>query len=114
MITRRQVLSRYVKFFRGLLSSRSKEVALVASVVSRDVRSTTGRNLWLIEEEPHLNPFTARPAEVRDRLKLAAVPEQDIWRLGLLETYLSERRTLETNLEDTEQITGLIDSLCIN
>ena len=112
--TRRQVLSRYVKFLRGLLSSRSKEVALVASVVSRDVRSTTGRNLWLIEEETHLNPFTARPAEVRDRLKLAAVPEQDSWRLGLLETYLSERRTLETNLEDTEQITGLIDSLCMN
>ena len=36
------------------------------------------------------------------------------WRLGLLETCLSERRTMETNLEDTEQITGLIDSLCIN
>ena len=114
MSTRRQVLSRYVKFFRGLLSSRSKEVALVASVVSRDVRSTTGRNLWLIQEETELNPFTARPAEVRDRLKLAAVPEQDTWRLGLLETYLSKRRTLETNLEDTEQITGMIDSLCMN
>ena len=81
--TRRQVLSRYVKFFRGLLSSRSKEVALVASVISRDVRSTTGRNLWLIEEETYLNPFMARPAEVRDRLKLAAVPEQD--------SYLPER-----------------------
>ena len=112
--TRRQVLSRYVKFLRGLLSSRSREVALVASVVSRDVRSTTGRNLWLIQEETHLNPFMARPAEARDHLKLAAVPEQDTWRLGLLETYLSKRRTLETNLEDTEQITGLIDSLCIN
>ena len=110
MSTRRQVLSRYVKFLRGLLSSRSKEVALVASVV----RSTTWRNLWLIQEETELNPFTARPAEVRDRLKLAAVPEQDTWRLGLLETYLSKRRTLETNLEDTELITRLIDSLCIN
>ena len=45
---------------------------------------------------------------------MAAVPEQDTWRLGLLETYLSKRRTLETNLEDTEQITGMIDSLCMN
>ena len=96
------------------MSSRCKEVALVASVVSRDVRSTTGRNLWLIQEETGLNPYTARPAQVRDRLMLAAVPEQDTWRLGLLESYLSERRTLESNMEDTEPITGLIDSICIN
>ena len=112
--TRRQVLSRYVKFFRGLMSSRSKEVALVASVVSHDVRSTTGKNLYLIREETGLNPFTARPAQVRDRLKIAAVPEQDTWRLGLLESYLSERRKLTSNLEDTDEITGLIDSLCTN
>ena len=96
------------------MSSRSKEVALVASVVSHDVRSTTGKNLYLIREETGLNPFTARPAQVRDRLKIAAVPEQDTWRLGLLESYLSERRKLTSNLEDTDEITGLIDSLCTN
>ena len=41
-------------------------------------------------------------------------PVQDTWRLGLLEKYLATRRKLDRDLEDTKDITSLIDSLCVN
>ena len=42
---RNQALSRYPGFYRGLLNSPSKEVKMLARMVSRDPRSTTCRNL---------------------------------------------------------------------
>ena len=42
---KRQLLSRYIKFFKGLLKSKSCEVKLLANIVARDVRSVTGKNL---------------------------------------------------------------------
>ena len=112
--TQGQIFSRYVKFAKGLRSSPSKEVALVANIVSRDMSSVTGRNLSLLRELTGLNPWTATPAQVRERLLLAATPPQDTWRLGLLEKYLATRRRLDRDLEDTKDITSLIDSLCVN
>ena len=62
--TRQQILSRYVKFFKNLRSSRSKEVALVANIVARDMGSVTSRNLELIRTETGLNPWSATPAQL--------------------------------------------------
>ena len=44
--TRVDLLTRYSKFFARLLKSASSEVRILANVVGRDVRSTTGKNLW--------------------------------------------------------------------
>ena len=112
--TRGQILSRYVKYVKGLLSSPSREVALVANIVARDMSSVTGRNLTLLREMTGLNPWTATPAQVREKIEPAATPEQDTWRLGLLAQYLETRRKMNTELQDTKEITSLIDSLCVN
>ena len=42
---RNQVVSRYPGFYRGLPSSPSREVRVLARIVSRDPRSTTCKNL---------------------------------------------------------------------
>ena len=42
---RKQIIVRYVKFFRSLLKSPCKEVAVLARVVGQDASSVTGRNL---------------------------------------------------------------------
>ena len=76
--------------------------------------SVTGGNLSLLRELTGLNPWTATPAQVKERLWPAATPPQDTWRLGLLEMYLATRRKLDRDLEDTKDITSLIDSLCVN
>ena len=86
----------------------------MANIVARDMGSVTGRNLELIRQETGLNPWSATPAQIRDRLPRKEVPQQDQYRLGLLGKYLSDRRQLETDMADTKEISGLIDSLCIN
>jgi hypothetical protein len=47
---RNQVLSRYPSFFRNLLSSPSREVRILARIVSSDPRSTTHGNLRYIKQ----------------------------------------------------------------
>ena len=39
------------------------------------------------------------------------VPENEKWRLGLLTTHLSMRQDKYTNVQDSKQITAMIDSL---
>ena len=42
------ILGRYAKFFRGLKTSTSQEVQVLFNLVSRDLQSTTGKNLRLL------------------------------------------------------------------
>ena len=109
---REQLLVRYVKFFKKLKNSKSTPVQLLANVVSRDVRSTTGKNLLLIESESGLDPWTASEESVREALKRNPVPDQDLWRLPLLCQFLMKRQDMEVIMESTEDNTNLINSLC--
>ena len=76
--------------------------------------STTGRNLNLVREETGLNPWSAKPAEVKASILPTLVPQQDHWRLGLLGKYLEKKRSMNAILEDVSEISGLIESLCVN
>ena len=49
------LLTRYSKFFARLLKSASSEVRILANVVGRDVRSTTGKTLWNLSVETGLD-----------------------------------------------------------
>ena len=60
-----QLLSRYVNFFRSLLKCNSKEIKVLANIVSRDVRSVTGKNLNFIERDSGLYPWKVSSANVR-------------------------------------------------
>ena len=51
------VLARYGGFFRGLRKSPSCEVAVMANLAGRDIRSTTGRNLAYLQECSGLDPW---------------------------------------------------------
>ena len=51
------ILARYANFFRSLRVSPCQEVSVMASIAGRDVRTTTGRNLKLLEELTGLNPW---------------------------------------------------------
>ena len=107
-----QMLSRYVNFHKSLLKSISREVQVVANIVSRDIRSTTGKNLAFIEMESKLDPWKASAAQVRSSLPKCEVPDQELWRLPLLKQYIDHRQELKTQCEDTKEISKLIDALC--
>ena len=109
---KKQLLSRYVNFFRNLLKSTSKEVKVLANIVSRDIRSVTGKNLAYIEQEAGIDPWRATAFQVRDSVPNSRIPPQDEWRLPLLCQYIYQRQEMKVQGEDTKEITQLIDSLC--
>ena len=108
-------LSRYVKFFHSLRSSASKEVQTLSRYLARDVQSVTGRNLRLIHDLSHQNPWTATLGQIRQALissETVEVPIVDRWRLPYLCSLLAQRReTRILALENEEKyLNDLIDS----
>ena len=110
--TKNQLMSRYVNFFKSLLKSKSDEVKILSNIVARDVRSVTGKNLRLIETETGLDPWKSSPSDIREKLPMKIVPEQDSWRIPLLCKLLYQRQEMKANCEKIDQISNLIDSLC--
>ena len=110
---RNQALTRYIKFYRSLLSSPCKEVAVVSRIVGRNASTTTGLNLLNIQLETNLNPWSSSLSKFKDHFQTTPpVPEVDFWRIPLLEKYLKIRKEQITSCEDTEYINTLISSLC--
>ena len=111
---RTKILASYVKFFKSLLNSKSPEVALVANLMGHDVGSTTGSNLYRLRQETGLNPWMASPTLVKMALEKndVMVPDEDGWRLPLLEKLLLQRCEMRSQLQNTSAIQGMIDSLC--
>ena len=103
---------RFVKFFKKLRESKSEKIQLLANIVARDVRSTTGKNLNIITTRTGLDPWQDSDMKVKEKLIRAPVPEAESWRVPLLMQYLEQRSIMEANMEDTVEITTLIDSLC--
>ena len=109
---RNQILSRYPGFYRKLLVSPSREVRMLAKMVSSDPRSSTCRNLkYLRKVAKHEQVEWFSSWRVRELLPVKSVPENEKWRLGLL-THLMEMR-LDKYLEvkDSKQICAMVDSL---
>ena len=66
----------------------------MALLAARDLRSSLGSNLALVRELTGLNPWVAGRAELRAALEaadLVPVPEQDNWRVPLLDKLLLAR-----------------------
>ena len=110
------ILARYVKFFKSLRESPSVEVSILAHIVARDVRTTTGSNLNLIHDLTAQDPWCCSSSKVKEVLegKLAQMPSQDAWRLPYLGKLLEQRGEQHFQMSDTSELTELIDSICLN
>ena len=108
------IMSRYVKFARGLRLSPAREVSVMFGVVAGDVSTTTGNNLNTIRLETGLDPLACSLVKVKAELggRVVAVPEGDVWRVKYLGKLLQARGEANFEAEDTHQLTVLIDSLC--
>ena len=114
------ILSRYAGFFQSLLSSPSKEVSILARIVSKDIRSTTARNIRLIERETGGLTWTATSWKIREEIvrRELKVSDEDSWRIEYLGKLLEKRDTLvycgQEDSEEVVRVQGLLDSLCSN
>ena len=109
---RNQVLARYPGFFQSLLNSPSKEVKLLANVVSRDPRSNTYQNLKHVEALSGLSPWDFSTGRIKAELPVLKVPEGELWRLGLMTNFLRMREEKNMLNENTSRICAMMDSLC--
>jgi hypothetical protein len=105
-----------VKYLTSFRSSPSMEVVVLANLVARDVRTTTGANVHFVREVTGWDPWICSPLDVRAVMaeKLAELPDQGKRRLPYLGRLLEERGKSFHNMEDSVGITELIDSSCIN
>ena len=75
-----QILCKFRGFFRSLLYSPSSEVAVVARLAARDLRSSVGTNLALLRQETGLDPWVVGPGHLRTALLAkdrVVVPDRD-------------------------------------
>ena len=117
---RTDILVRYAKFFTSLRRSTSREVAMLANLVSRDISTTTGANLRYIEDSSGLSPWETSQEKLREAIiekETVTVQDMDKWRIPLLDKLLATRQNMEYMGEEENEVsrmTDLIDSLCIN
>ena len=110
---RNQILGRYPAFYRKLLNSPSKEVRILARMVSSDPRSTTCRNLKYLRMTTKLDKIEDYSSwRVKAALPVEKVPERELWRLGLLSSLLNMKTEKHLKVQDSKQICSMIDSLC--
>ena len=110
---RNQILARYPGFYRSLLESPSKEVRMLVNMVSQDPRSTTCVNLRYLRKTTKMDQAEQFSSfRIREALPVQQVPEKEMWRLGLLTSLLKLSKEKYTMVQDSKQITAMIDSLC--
>jgi hypothetical protein len=76
---RTDILARYVKYLKALRSSPSMKVVVLANLVARDVRTTTGVNLHHVRDVTGLDPWQCSPNDVKAVMaeRLVQLTDQD-------------------------------------
>ena len=116
---RTEIMARYCKFFQGLRSSPSKEVCVLVNLVTRDIRSSTGKNVRLVSDNSGKDPWADTVGQVRAGLRendAVEVEDEDKWRIQYLRSLLEQRQDWHYRGEEDqeEEVQRLVDSLCIN
>ena len=117
--SKEEIFSRWLGFFKSLLTSPSKEVSVLARLCSSDLQSTLGRNRRYVEDLTKLDPMHVNSKLVMDilrRKEIVEVPDEAEWRLPYLTKLLEQRQlsSYRVEVEKEKELSSLIDSLCIN
>ena len=113
------LLLRFRSFFRSLLASPSPEVQVATRLAARDLRSSLGSNLSLLQEETGLNPWTVSPGQLKAALlqaEAATVPDDSTWRIPFMRRLLRDRlhHFYTGDTVEEKRVTALLDSLVTN
>ena len=110
------ILARYGKFSMGLRTSTSQEVRVMFNLLSRNLQSTTGKNLKLIAERSGLDPWATSTQKLKEALhekQKVEVLEEDSWRTPYLVSLLEQLHEAKVLVQEdkVKVLQGLIDSL---
>lgn len=111
---RTDILSRYVRFFKALSNSVSKEVRILFNLISRDQQSTTASNFKLISICSNQDPWVSSYQSVKEgliRSEIVEIDPFDQWRVQYLKSLLSQYQ--EARAMCLEQQMDLISNLIL-
>ena len=116
------ILVRYAKFFKSLRTSPSREVRVLANLVSRDIRTPTGSNIRMVEDASGLSVWNTCQIKLRNQIRkkeLVEIENQEKWRIPYMSKLLGQRQELvyqgmDKEEEEMTRIDDLINSLCTN
>ena len=116
---RAEIMARFCGFFSGLRNAPSAKVRTVALLCGRDLGTTTGRNIRVLEEASGLSVRLSTTRQVRKAVKemeMVAVPPEDAWRVPYLRKLLEQRlqHHYSADKENEDRVQQLVDSLCVN
>ena len=106
------LLTRYAMFLQGLYSSNSKELRILSSTSSNDMRTTTGSNFAKLTRETNQDLRTCWKQSVKKGVSEIAVPKEEEWRAPLLARLLEERRTMFHAEEELKHLDSMIEMVC--
>ena len=89
----------------------------MTNLVSRDIQTTTGENLILVEMSSGLSAWDAGQDKLMDALKMEetlTLEDDNKCRIPFLSKLLGQMQELAYLGEEVEEISNLINSLCIN
>ena len=115
---RTDILCRYSNFVKGLRSSASWEVCVLANLAVRDLQTTTGRNLRVVRDASGLDPLRASQAAIRQAVvekESVDIDPADVWRIEYLCTLIrkGDEAKLVNQEHQQKDIQELICSLVI-
>ena len=95
------------------VSSTSKEVWVLFNLVSRNLQSTTGKNLKLIKERSGLDSWTESSHRLKKALHEKEVFVEDTWRTPYWVSLLEQLQEAKVLVQDDRAkiLQGLIDNL---
>ena len=114
-----EVMARFAGFFTSLRNSPSAEVGTVVLLCARDLRTTTGQNVRVVEEASGLSVWSSTTRQVRKAVRereAVPVPHQDAWRVPYLRNLLEQRLQYyySADKENEDRVQPPFDSLCVN
>ena len=84
----------------------------LARVVVTDGGSVTSENIRYVKSASGLSPLKYGGARFWSAIPSQAVPQEQMWRLGLLSSLLSLHKEKYTSQEDTNRMEFMIVSIC--
>ena len=113
---RTDILCWYGKFFRGLRTSISQEVRCLVNLVSRDLQSTTAKNLKLVQSQSGCDLWTSGPVYMKQALhdkQTVEIPSQEEWKVQYLSSLLSQLAEAKSLVQKDRinRLQELLDSL---
>ena len=99
-------------FGKSLQKSFSYEIRSLFEIIGYNCQSNTGRNLHYIQTQSGLDPYRISSRKIRDLDMRQQIPVNEMWRIPTLDRLLKNRSVLLDNMESTEEVDAIIDSVC--